>query len=133
MAFSHKKKDLSAWKSDPWYDQPKWIRLRNSAMRRDNYEDVYAKRYGRVVAAEVVHHIFPKNEFPEYAYAPWNLISVSISTHNAFHDREGDELSERGRQLLISTARKNNIPVPDKYKQQREKKKVPFRKDWYEY
>ena len=86
---------------DRFYDSPKWIKLRQSALRRDNYEDMEAKRYGKVKAAEVVHHVFPKDEFPEYAYCIWNLVSVSTSTHNTFHDRDTDELTEKGRQLSI--------------------------------
>ena len=118
---------------DKFYDSPKWLRLRASALRRDNYEDVYAKRYGKVKAAELVHHIFPKDEFPEYAYCLWNLISVSTSTHNSFHDRDTDGLTETGRLLLVRTARKQGIEVPVKYRCPTEKKPIPFRKDWYEY
>ena len=118
---------------DRFYDSPKWIKLRQSALRRDNYEDMEAKRYGKVKAAEVVHHVFPKDEFPEYAYCIWNLISVSTSTHNTFHDRDTDELTEKGRQLLVRTARKYGIPVPEKYASPTEPKHTPFRKDLYEY
>lgn len=118
---------------DKFYDSPKWVRLRQSALRRDNYEDMEARRYGKVKPAEVVHHIFPKDEFPEYAYCLWNLISVSTSTHNTFHDRESDELTEKGRQLLVRTARKKGVDVPEKYRSPIEKKQTPFRKDWYEY
>lgn len=118
---------------DKFYDSPKWLRLRQSALRRDNYEDVYAKRYGKVKAAELVHHIFPKDEFPEYAYALWNLISVSTSTHNSFHDRDTDELTETGRLLLVRTARKQGVEIPVKYRSPTEKKEKPFRKDWYAY
>lgn len=118
---------------DKFYDSPKWLRLRQSALRRDNYEDIEAKRYGKVKAAELVHHIFPKDEFPQYAYELWNLISVSTSTHNTFHDRDTDELTERGRQLLVRTAIKYGVEVPEKYRCPTKKKSVPFRKDWYEY
>lgn len=118
---------------DKFYDSPKWIRLRQSALRRDNYEDMEAKRYGKVKAAEVVHHIFPKDEFPQYAYCIWNLISVSTSTHNTFHDRDTDELTETGRLLLVRTARKQGIEIPAKYRCPTEKQPIPFRKDWYEY
>lgn len=126
MIYSNEEKDR-------FYNSPKWIRLRDKAMRRDNYEDMEAKRYGKVKAAEVVHHIFPKDEFPEYAYCLWNLISVSVSTHNSFHNRDGNGLSEKGRLLLVRTARKNGINIPVKYTRPIDAKKVPFRKDWYDY
>lgn len=51
-------------------------------MRRDGYMCQLSKRYGRAVPAEVVHHIFPVNEYPEYAYEPWNLIALSRMLHN---------------------------------------------------
>lgn len=85
--------------------------------------DVEAKRYGKVKEAEIVHHIFPKNEYPEYAYELWNLISVSRETHNKFHDRDTDELTEAGMELLRRTCRKQNMPVPEKYMQKKQKGK----------
>ena len=72
-------------------------------------------RYGINKAAEVVHHIFPKNEFPEYAFEPWNLISLSRATHMEMHYQESQELTDKGIDLLKRTARKNNIPIPEKY------------------
>lgn len=100
---------------DPWYENPKWQRVRKTALRRDKYMDVYAKRFGKIKEAEVVHHIFPKNDFPEYAYCLWNLISVSRQTHNTFHDRDSDELTEKGRELLRKTAIQNGIEIPEEY------------------
>lgn len=94
------------------YKEPKWLKLRETALRRDKYIDQYLKRYGKIKQAEIVHHIFPVNDFPEYKYCLWNLISVSRATHNLFHNRDTDELTEIGKQLLIRTARKNNIDIP---------------------
>ncbi|MFR3430829.1 MAG: hypothetical protein ACLTTH_12420 [Holdemanella porci] len=36
-----------------------------------------SKRYGRRVEAEVVHHIYPADEYPEYRFCDWNLISIA--------------------------------------------------------
>lgn len=119
---------------DPFYDDPKWIRLRNSVLRRDNYMDKESKRYGIIRPAEIVHHIFPKDEFPEYAFSVWNLISLSRQTHNEMHDRETDELTQKGRDLLIRTARRNNVQVPEKYEQQKQSnrgKGVRIKRDRY--
>lgn len=119
---------------DPFYDDPKWIRLRNSVLRRDNYMDKESRRYGIIRPAQVVHHIFPKDEFPEYAFSVWNLISLSRQTHNEMHDRETDELTQKGRDLLIRTARRNNVQVPDKYEQQKQSKRgkgVRIKRDRY--
>lgn len=115
---------------DDFYDSPKWQRVRKRCLLRDKYQDVYARRYGRVAYAEVVHHIFPRDEFPEYEYAMWNLISVSRQTHNTFHDRDTDELTDTGRELLRRTARKNGIRIPDKY-MERKQKGITKRRDHY--
>lgn len=98
------------------YDETKWKSKRVSILRRDGYQDQVLKRYGKLVQAEIVHHIFPVEEYPEFAYEDWNLTSVSVSTHNKLHDRITNELTEAGIELLRRTARKNNIEVPDKYK-----------------
>lgn len=117
---------------DKWYESPKWQRVRQSALRRDKYQDQELKRYGKIRQAEVVHHIFPKNEFPQYAYELWNLISVTRATHNTFHDRDTDELTEKGIELLRRTCRKRNMPIPPKYAQKTKKKGV-FQRDGYQY
>lgn len=129
--------DTQSWcvkimQSDPFYDLPKWLRLRKKILKRDNYQDQEAKRYGKIKPADIVHHIFPKNEYPQYAYEPWNLISVSRVTHNTFHDRETDELTEKGIELLRRTCRKHKIPIPQKYAE-RKKQQGAFRRDGYYY
>lgn len=98
------------------------MRLRDSVLRRDKYIDQERKRYGVAVPAEVVHHIFPKDDFPQYATEPWNLISLSRSTHNAMHVRDTQELSEKGKELLRRTCRKHHIEVPEMYKRKKVRK-----------
>ena len=71
------------------YDSVRWKRLARMVMRRDGYMCQLSKRYGKAVPAEVVHHIFPVDEFPEYAYEPWNLIALSRKMHNTLHDAGG--------------------------------------------
>ena len=99
-----------------FYDSKKWIEKKRRIMRRDGYMCQVSKRYGKMIPAELVHHIFPLDEFPEYALCDWNLISVSWKVHNALHDRQTNGLSEEGRQLLERIARRNNIKVPEQYK-----------------
>lgn len=101
-------------------------------LRRDKFQDQEAKRYGKIKPADIVHHIFPKNDFPQYAYEPWNLISVSRVTHNTFHDRETDDLTEKGMELLRRTCRKQNIPIPPQY-QEKQSKRGAFSRDGYYY
>lgn len=98
-----------------FYDTPKWEHKRQLILRRDNYMCQLSKRFGLFREAAVVHHIFPLEEFPQYAFEDWNLISLTRFEHNRLHDRDTDELTEAGRELLIRTARRNNIEIPEKY------------------
>ena len=98
-----------------FYVSEKWKRKRLAILKRDGYIDQIEKRYGKTKEATIVHHIFPLAEYPEYRMSDWNLISVSMGTHNRLHDRETDELTDMGVELLIRTARKNNIPLPYRY------------------
>lgn len=66
-------------------------------------------RYGKVIEAKHVHHIFPLEYYPEYRLSDWNLISLSDAEHNKLHDRETHKLTAEGMQLLVKTARKQGI------------------------
>lgn len=59
--------------------------------------------------ATTVHHIFPLTQYPEYAYEPWNLISLCAEVHNAMHDRTTGGLSDAGKELLWRTATQRGI------------------------
>lgn len=95
------------------YKEPRWVALRKKILARDKYIDQYLKRYGKFKTAEIVHHIFPVKDFPEYQFCEWNLISIARSTHNRFHDQNTDELTDEGKELLRRTAIKNNIDIPN--------------------
>lgn len=69
----------------------------------DGYRDVIAARYGRAEEATTVHHIYPSAQYPEYAWADWNLISVSQGTHNKLENRVTGELTEEGKRLMRKT------------------------------
>ena len=77
------------------YSTHKWKHLAAGILRRDGYRCQVSKRYGKQVPAEVVHHIYPVDEYPEYAYCPWNLIALSRAEHNALHDRTTGALTEK--------------------------------------
>ena len=87
------------------YNTTKWKRLAHAIMRRDNYMCQLSKRYGKRVPAEVVHHIYPVDEYPEYAYEPWNLIALSRKMHNTLHDRNTDALTAEGVALMRRTGK----------------------------
>lgn len=97
------------------YSEPQWRRAREQALRRDKYIDQYQKQFGRLRNAEMVHHIFPVEDFPQYALCMWNLISLTRASHNLMHDRYTNELTDLGKDLLRRTAVKNNIPIPVDY------------------
>ena len=86
----------------------RWQRLRKRILARDGYMCREAARYGRLIPADVVHHIWPAEDYPQYAYCTWNLISLSRESHNAMHDRVTDALTPLG----ISW--KNRTPHPRK-------------------
>lgn len=85
------------------YKARRWERLRAQVMMRDGYRCQLSKRFGKSVPADLVHHIYPVDEFPEYAFEPWNLISVSRAAHNKLHDRDSDKLTAEGVALMRRT------------------------------
>lgn len=89
----------------------RWKRLRVYILKRDRFLDQVALRYGKRIEANTVHHIFPREIFPELTYQPWNLISVSTTTHNALHVRDSHRLTAKGWELLTRTARAQGIEI----------------------
>ena len=85
------------------YKSPRWRRLRESVLRAAGYQCQWAKRYGRRVQAQHVHHIWPAEDWPEYAWCRWNLIALSQEAHNAMHDRATGKLSAAGESLRRRT------------------------------
>ena len=81
----------------------RWRRLRQRVLAEADYLDQYARRYGRRVEATHVHHIWPAEDYPEYAYARWNLIALSLESHDKMHDRLTGKLSPIGEQLRRRT------------------------------
>lgn len=86
------------------YGRNRWKKKREHILRLDGYKDVIAARYGRTQEATTVHHIYPAEEYPEYAWCDWNLISVSMATHNQLENRTSGVLTTLGRELMEMTA-----------------------------
>ena len=84
----------------------RWQRLRQQALRRDGHRCQKSKRYGKIVAADTVHHIWPAEDYPEYAYCLWNLVSLSAAAHDTMHDRKTRKLTAAGLRW------KNRTPPP---------------------
>lgn len=98
-------------KANPYYNTDRWEHLRQSILRRDKFMCQDAKRYGRMVPAELVHHILPREYFPEYQWEPWNLISLSNKAHEEMHYRTTRDLTKKGMEWAVRTARKQNIDL----------------------
>ena len=89
------------------YESRRWrAYVRPRILRRDGYRCREARRYGRNVEATVVHHIWPAEDWPEYAWADWNLLSLSAEAHRAMHNDDGS-LSALG-----ESWRRRTIPPP---------------------
>lgn len=96
-----------------WYDTKRWHRKREHILKLDGYKDQIARRFGRTEEAVVVHHIYPRKDFPQYAWSDWNLISVSRATHKRLENFDGG-LTEEGMELMRRTEpgkdwRKNRV------------------------
>lgn len=96
---------------DSFYKSKRWKRLRAAILARDGYKCQMSKRYGKVVPANTVHHIFPMADYPQYRFESWNLISLSNDMHNEMHDRNTRELTDKGRELMERTARQKGIEL----------------------
>lgn len=81
------------------YGSAKWKKKREHILRLDKYQCQISKRYGKLVPAVIVHHIYPAEEYPEYEWEDWNLISVSKAVHNRLENRQTGELTEEGMKL----------------------------------
>lgn len=90
------------------YKSGRWLRLRERVLRETVQRDgvpicQYAKRFGRRELATHVHHIWPAEDYPEFAWCRWNLIALSQASHNAMHDRATGKLTAIGEQLRRRT------------------------------
>lgn len=96
---------------EKFYHTARWVKKREKILRRDGYQCQYAKRYGRMEEANTVHHIFPRKQYPQYAWEDWNLISVSAANHNKLENRSTGELTEEGVALMERTAKERGIRI----------------------
>lgn len=85
------------------YYSAKWKRKRKKILKLDGYKCQVSKLFGRTVEGKVVHHIYPAEEYPQYAWKDWNLITVSLAMHNKIENRNTGELTELGLWLQART------------------------------
>ena len=91
------------------YKGKRWVRKRAHILHRDKHMDQYVLRHGVRAEANLVHHILPAQEYPEYQWKDWNLISVSEATHKHLHEKYTGALSSDGWELARETAEANGV------------------------
>ena len=93
------------------YKSKRWQSKREKILRRDKYLCRECARYGRNKDADMVHHIYPVEYYPEYQWCDWNLISLCNKCHNAMHDRDTHEITVKGKSLQ-NRLKKQNSALP---------------------
>lgn len=73
--------------ANKFYKTYKWIKKREEALIRDNYECQECKKKGGYHKAECVHHIKELKKYPELALDINNLISLCNRCHNLIHEK----------------------------------------------
>lgn len=97
------------------YGSVSWKQKRKHILVRDGYIDRIALRDGVRMAADTVHHILPAEDYPEYAWEDWNLISVSARTHRTYlHDPRTKALTPLGLELARQTAEEHGVKLTEK-------------------
>lgn len=87
------------------HNTKRWKRKSLAIRRKDKYMDVVALRFfNQRREGTMVHHIYPVDEYPEYAFCDWNLITVSAETHNKLENRTTGELTALGKMLQRHTS-----------------------------
>lgn len=85
------------------YQGAKWKKKRAHILKLDKYICHFALMFGKVEEATTVHHIYPADDYPEYQWCNWNLISVSAASHNKLENRKTGELTQMGEMLKSAT------------------------------
>lgn len=78
------------------YHSRRWRRVREKALKLSGYQCQESKRYGVTREATTVHHIWPAEQYPEYAWCLWNLLPLTRENHDAMHDRASRQLTSLG-------------------------------------
>jgi 5-methylcytosine-specific restriction enzyme A len=94
------------YQSQGKYKDKRWEQKRQSVLRRDGYKCRECARFGRVRAADTVHHVKPAEDYPELFWVSNNLISLCTSCHNKMHVRNTRTLTELGQDWIVRLARR---------------------------
>lgn len=89
-------------KASKFYQSKAWKLIRNKIMERFNYIDMYElKTSGKIIQAEIVHHIVPLEESSKLSLCDNNLIPLSTSNHNKIHKIYNKNINEKTKLQLF--------------------------------
>ncbi|MEA5047450.1 MAG: HNH endonuclease [Eubacteriales bacterium] len=74
---------------NPAYNKQRHRKWSEEVLRRDKYLCQDCKRYGRMVPADVAHHIIPLSERPDLAYKVSNGVALCNGCHSKRHPEKG--------------------------------------------
>lgn len=96
-----------------FYESKRWKQKRKHILLRDRWIDQVAIRDGMKIEADTVHHILPREDWPQYQWCDWNLISVNgrLTHKGRLHERYSGKLTKLGRQLMRETALANGVKL----------------------
>lgn len=78
--------DITMKTPDPFYLTTTWKKIRVVVLARDNHIcQVCLRDRGRLVPADLVHHVLPIDTHPWLALVLSNLLSVCLPCHNRIH------------------------------------------------
>jgi len=75
--------------TDPFYLTGRWKAFATKIRRRDKYTCQLCIKYGKRVEGNIIHHIKPREEYPELAYDPENCVTLCEACHNRMHPEKG--------------------------------------------
>ena len=96
-----------------FYESRRWKQKRKHILLRDRWIDQVAIRDGMKIEADTVHHILPREDWPQYQWCDWNMISVNgrLTHKGRLHERYSGKLTKLGRQLMRETALANGVKL----------------------
>lgn len=81
--------------AESFYKSARWLEIRESVLKRDDYLCRNCKRYGKRRQATTVHHIKHLDKYPELAYDRNNLVSLCDDCHNKAHPEKARGLARK--------------------------------------
>lgn len=91
---------------DPFYKSKEWRKCREKILIRDHYLCQQCLRNGKLTTANTVHHIKPREDYPELALDEDNLESICPPCHNQEHPEKGRKKTEEPRRKRRATIMK---------------------------